>query len=66
MGVKTAEQQRRVDVAEKEAVAVSGENLAKADIARSDADLAEQEVKQIVVQWLLEILQKQKFRRLSS
>ena len=41
--LKTAEQQRRVDVAEKEAVAISGENLAKADIARSDADLAEQE-----------------------
>ena len=43
MGVKTAEQQRRVDVAEKEALAIGGENLAKADIARSDADLAEQE-----------------------
>ena len=42
-GKKQAEQDRRVYVSEQEAIAVGGENSARADIARSNADLAEQE-----------------------
>ena len=42
-GRKTAEADQRVYVGQQEALAVSGENSAKAEIANSDADLAEAE-----------------------
>ncbi|MAQ04748.1 MAG: flotillin [Euryarchaeota archaeon] len=42
-GRKTAEADQRVYVGQQEALAVAGENTAKAEIAQSDADLAEAE-----------------------
>ena len=42
-GRKTAEADQRVYVGQQEALAVAGENSAKAEIAQSDADLAEAE-----------------------
>ena len=42
-GQKSAERDRRVYVTEQEALAVEGENLAKAQIADTNADLAEKE-----------------------
>ena len=42
-GRKTAEADQRVYVGQQEALAISGENAAKAEVAQSDADLAEAE-----------------------
>ena len=42
-GRKTAEADQRVYVGQQEALAISGENTAKAEVAQSDADLAEAE-----------------------
>jgi len=42
-GVKDAERDQRVYIAQQEAISVRGENEARADIAGSNADLAEQE-----------------------
>lgn len=42
-GRKTAEADQRVYIGQQEALAISGENAAKAEVAQSDADLAEAE-----------------------